>query len=191
VRSRSERCRQEVLDVVVDLVGEVGVERVTIEEVALRSGVAKTTIYRHWPSKQALVVEAAATCLREVFTPNSGDLRLDLITCFEGFIRSSRNARLDPVYPALLAASRHDAELARLLRHFQDERRVPVITVLQLAQARGDLPSDLDIQLAASLLIGPIMYHKVVLHEPVDRPFIEAVVDGVLTGIAAPVGATR
>ena len=190
MRSRSERCRQEVLDVVVDLVGEVGVERVTIEEVALRSGVAKTTIYRHWPSKQALVVEAAATCLREVFTPNSGDLRLDLITCFEGFIRSSRNARLDPVYPALLAASRHDAELARLLRQFQEERRVPVITVLQLAQARGELPSDFDVQLAASLLIGPIMYHKVVLHEVVDRPFIESVVDGVLAGIAAPVGAT-
>jgi AcrR family transcriptional regulator len=191
VRSRSERCRQEVLDVVVDLVGEVGVERVTIEEVALRSGVAKTTIYRHWPSKQALVVEAAATCLREVFTPNSGDLRLDLIACFEGFIRSSRNARLDPVYPALLAASRHDAELARLLRQFQDERRVPVITVLQLAQARGELPPDLDIALAASLLIGPIMYHKVVLHELVDRPFIEEVVDGVLGGIAAPVVVTR
>jgi AcrR family transcriptional regulator len=180
-----------VLDVVVDLVGEVGVERVTIEEVALRSGVAKTTIYRHWPSKQALVVEAAATCLREVFTPNSGDLRLDLITCFEGFIRSSRNARLDPVYPALLAASRHDAELARLLRQFQDERRVPVITVLQLAQSRGELPSDLDIQLAASLLIGPIMYHKVVLHELVDRAFIEGVVDGVLVGIGARAAVSR
>ena len=54
----SERARAEVLEAAADLVAEVGVERATIEEIAARSGVAKTTIYRHWPSKQALVVDA-------------------------------------------------------------------------------------------------------------------------------------
>ena len=60
--TRSERVRQAVLDATTDLVSEVGVERTTIDEIANRSGVAKTTIYRHFASKQALVVEAVHAC---------------------------------------------------------------------------------------------------------------------------------
>ena len=60
--TRSERARQAVLDATADLVAEVGVERTTIDEIANRSGVAKTTIYRHFASKEVLVVEAVHAC---------------------------------------------------------------------------------------------------------------------------------
>ncbi len=77
------------MDATVDLIGEVGVGRVTIEEVAGRSGVAKTTIYRHWPSKQAMIVEAVHACLSPPVTPDTGDLRKDILGCFEGMVRTA------------------------------------------------------------------------------------------------------
>jgi AcrR family transcriptional regulator len=183
--ARSDRARREVLEATAALVGEVGVERVTIDEVAQRSGVAKTTIYRHWPTKQTLVVEAVKGCIAPLPTPNSGDLRRDLLACFESMIQSGLDGRVGAMYASLLDAAQRDAELDSLMRSFQDERRLTVRTVLQLAQARGELPADLDLDFGVTLLVGPLIYTKIVLGRPVTRRFLESVVDGVLGGLRA------
>ena len=183
VRHRSERARREVLETTADLLAEVGVERVTIDEVAARSGVAKTTIYRHWPSKQALVAEAVHGCMAPIPTPNTGDLRQDLYRCFEGMVASSLSGRVGSMYPSLLDNAQRDPELNRIMSEYQHERREPIITVLQLAQARGELTSDLDLELAATLLIGPLKYQRLVLQDRVTEDFLRAVIDGVLTGL--------
>ncbi|MEQ1787759.1 MAG: helix-turn-helix domain-containing protein, partial [Acidimicrobiales bacterium] len=75
-RPRSEEARQAALDATVDLLLANGVEGVTFDDVAARSGVAKTTLYRHFGSKQAMVVTAASSCFVELATPDTGDLRL-------------------------------------------------------------------------------------------------------------------
>ena len=87
--TRSERARQAVLDATADLVAEVGVERTTIDEIANRSGVAKTTIYRHFASKEVLVVEAVHACTYIPVVADTGSLRNDLISCFSGTTKAS------------------------------------------------------------------------------------------------------
>ena len=146
-----------MLEATADLVAEVGVDRVTIDEVAARSGVAKTTIYRHWPTKQALVVDAVrVVCFPEAATPNTGDLRADLIACFEGMVRAGLSGRTGQMLPSLLDGAHRDAALDVLLRDYLRERSGPTRTVLQLAQLRGELPADLDLDFAVTLVIGPL-----------------------------------
>jgi AcrR family transcriptional regulator len=183
---RSERARAEVLEATADLVAGVGVDRVTIDEVAARSGVAKTTIYRHWPSKQALVVDAVrSVCFPEATTPNTGDLRADLVACFEGMVRAGLSGRTGQMLPSLLDCAHRDPALDLLVRDYLRERSGPTRTVLELAQLRGELPADLDLDLAVTLVVGPLIYRKVILRQPVTAPFVEAVVDATLRALGA------
>jgi AcrR family transcriptional regulator len=182
---RSERARDEVLQATADLVAEVGLERTTIDEIAARSGVAKTTIYRHWPSKQALLVAAVRSCLEYSPTPNTGDLRADLVACFEPMVRAVDGGRVGKMLASLLDAAARDPELDRLLRAYMVDRSLPLRTVLQLAQGRGELPADLDLFLAAALFIGPISYRKTILREPITEEYVEAIVDAGLQALRA------
>jgi AcrR family transcriptional regulator len=182
---RSDRARVDVLNAAADLVVEVGLERATIDEIAARSGVAKTTIYRHWPSRQALMIAAVQSCMEYAPTPNTGDLRADLISCFDTMVRAGVGGRVSKMMASLLDGAERDPELDRLVRAYHVERRLPLRTVLQLAQGRGELAADLDLDLACTLLIGPVLYRKVILREPVTAPFVEAVVDAALRALRA------
>jgi AcrR family transcriptional regulator len=189
IHPRSERARSEALDAAADLVAEVGVDRLTIDEVAARSGVAKTTIYRHWPTKQALVVDAVrASCRFVTATPNSGSLRDDLIACFDALVQASLSGRRGMILPSLLDTAARDPEMDHVLQEYLRERCLPARTVLQLAQLRGELPADLDVDLAVTLLVGPILYRKLLEREPVTAGFVASVVDALLRALeAAPV----
>jgi AcrR family transcriptional regulator len=181
---RSERARADVLEATADLVAEVGVDRVTIDEVAARSGVAKTTIYRHWPTKQALVVDAVrVVCFPHPATPNTGDLRADLISCFDGMVRASLSGRTGQMLPSLLDAAHRDVALDVLLRDYLRERSAPARTVLELAQLRGVLPADVDLDFAVTLVAGPLIFRKVVLREPITADFVTEVVDAALRAL--------
>jgi AcrR family transcriptional regulator len=182
---RSDRARSEVLEAAADLVAEVGWERATIDEVSARSGVAKTTIYRHWPSKQALMIAAVRSCLDHSPTPNTGDLRADLISCFDGMVQAGAGSRVSKMLASLLDGAERDPELDRLLRAYLDDKSLPLRTVLQLAQGRGELPPDLDLRVAASLFIGPMTYRKTILRQPITTPFVEAIVDAGLGALRA------
>lgn len=182
--SRSERARRQVLAATADLVIEVGVERLTIDEVAARSGVAKTTIYRHWPNKGALVAEAVHICMAPATPPPHGDLREGLLACFETAIRTGPETRVGEMMLSLLDAAQRDPELDRLLRGYQAERRRPILEVLEAARARGELAPDVDLELLVTLVAGPIVYTKLILREPITRDLVAKVVDAVLEGIS-------
>jgi AcrR family transcriptional regulator len=180
---RSERARDDVLQATADLVAEVGLERTTIDEIAARSGVAKTTIYRHWPTKQALLIAAVRGCLEYAPTPNTGDLRADLVACFEQMVRAGTGSRVSKMLASLLDGAERDPELDRMLRAYMLDRSLPLRTVLQLAQGRGELPADLDLHLAAALFIGPMTYRKTILREPVTDDYVAAIVDAGLQAV--------
>jgi AcrR family transcriptional regulator len=182
---RSDRVRYEVLEAAADLVAEVGWERATVDEIAARSGVAKTTIYRHWPSKQALMAAAVRSCLEYAPTPNTGDLRADLVACFDGMVQAGIGSRVSRMFASLLDGAGRDANLDRMLRAYLADRSLPLRTVLQLAQGRGELAADLDLDLAATLLIGPLVYRKTILREPVPASYVEAIVDAGLVALRA------
>jgi AcrR family transcriptional regulator len=179
--TRSVRARQLVLDATADLVAEVGVERTTIDEIANRSGVAKTTIYRHFASKQVLVVEAVHACTHIPVVTDTGSLRDDLISCFSGMTKASYEGRLGDMMLSLMDAAQRDPELGRLVSAQAEQRRRFVTAVLERAVARGDLPSDLDVDLMVTLLSGPLVYTKLVRRQRVTDELVAAVVDSVLS----------
>ena len=179
--SRSQRARQAVLDATADLVAEVGVERTTIDEIASRSGVAKTTIYRHFSSKQALVVEAVHACTHIPVVTDSGSLRDDLISCFSGTTKASYDGRLGDMMLSLMDAAQRDPELGRLVRAQTDQRRRFATEVIERAVSRGDLPADVDVDLLVTLVAGPLIYTKLVRRQRVTDELVAAVVDSVLS----------
>jgi AcrR family transcriptional regulator len=181
--SRAERVRQQVLDATADLVAEVGVERASIDEVASRSGVAKSTIYRHFPSKQVLLVEAVHACTFIPTVTDTGSLRDDLISCFSGMTKASYEGRLGDMMLSLMDAAERDPELGRLVRAQTDQKRRFATEVLQRAVDRGQLPADLDIDLLVTMLSGPLVYTKLVRRQRVTEALIAAVVDSVLAAI--------
>jgi AcrR family transcriptional regulator len=180
VPSRSERVRQLVLDTTADLVAEVGVERTSIDEIASRSGVAKTTIYRHFPSKQVLVVEAVHACTHIPAVTDTGSLRDDLISCFSGMSKASYEGRLGDMMLSLMDAAQRDPELGRLVRAQAEQRRRFATAVIRRAVDRGQLPDDIDVDLMVTLLSGPLVYTKLVRRQRVTHELIAAVVDSVL-----------
>jgi AcrR family transcriptional regulator len=177
-----------VLDATAALVAEVGVERTTIDEIAARSGVAKTTIYRHFSSKQVLLVEAVHACTSIPVVTDTGSLRDDLISCFSGTTKASYDGRLGDMMLSLMDAAQRDPELGRLVRAQTDQRRRFATEVIQRAVSRGDLPADVDVDLLVTLVAGPLIYTKLVRRQRVTDELVAAVVDSVLSRfqVAAP-----
>lgn len=168
-----------------ELLHEVGVERLSIEGVAARSGVAKTTIYRHWPGKADLVVDAVRTCARPLPTPNTGDLRADLCSCLLALRDAVVDSGMARILPSLLDAAQRDPDFADLFERLQDERDLPVRTVLELALLRGALDPDVDLDTAVDLVVGPLLLRMLVTHAPLDDGFLAEVVDRALRGLGA------
>jgi AcrR family transcriptional regulator len=161
-RPRSEEARHAALAATVDLLLDRGIEAVTFEDVAARSGVAKSTLYRHFGTKQAMVVEAARSCYVVAPTPDTGDLETHLIRIFEQAKVAEEERRIPDVMPVLLAASHRNDELHQLLVAMIEEKRRPIRTVLQLAQLRGEISRELDLEVALALLVGPFVQRRLI-----------------------------
>jgi AcrR family transcriptional regulator len=183
---RTERVRAAVLAAVVALLDECGVHGLTVEAVAARSGVAKTTIYRHWPTKADLTLDALGTLHESIPTPNTGDLRKDLRACFVEVTEHELDNQKRRIFGSVLDAAQRDPEYAQLLDTMNAERMGPLRTVLELAQHRGQLRADVDLDEVADLVIGPVLARILVSRRPVDGPFIDLVVDALVDGLAGP-----
>jgi AcrR family transcriptional regulator len=190
--SRSDVARREALAAAADLIAERGVDNLTIEDVAGRSGVAKTTIYRHWPTRGPLVIDAVRSCWAHLPTPDTGDLRTDLVRLFEGMVRVDLTSLAGRIMPSLLGAAARDPELDRLTRELVEERARPVREILARAVARGELPVDLDEEVALGLVVGPLLYRKVHRRQALTQEYLEACIDGAIAGLRAtePVATT-
>ncbi len=154
-RPRSEEAHQAILDATLALLAEVGFSALTVEGVAGRAGVGKATIYRRWPSKLPLVVEAFRQLpgLEEVDT---GSLVDDLDEMLRSYLQLLNASPLAAVLPSLVGERAHNPELSQLFDPVVRERRRPLMHALERAVRRGELPADLDLDLAADLIVGPI-----------------------------------
>lgn len=179
-RTRSEKTTQEVLDAAVDVLVDEGVSGFTIDAVVARSGVAKTTIYRWWPNRQALMLDAIHAQISPPPTPNTGDARADLLTYFAGFVTPATDTPAGRLMPDVCAVARRDPEVAELRDILVGEKRQPVLTILQLARARGELADDADLETLTTLITGPLAYTKSLRGLAVDPALIEATIDAAL-----------
>jgi AcrR family transcriptional regulator len=166
---RSESSRRAILEAALQLCGEQGYRRLTVEAIAARAGVSKKTIYRWWPSKGAVVLEALDETANVVADHvDTGDLAADLHTQLTAVIElfSQENSAVI----GLIAEALNDNDLARDLRERTIRPRIAAFQErLRKAQAKGQLPADADLDVALDLIYGPI-YYRLVYHLGMPDP---------------------
>jgi AcrR family transcriptional regulator len=178
------------LNAVIDEICETGPARLTVDKVAERSGVAKTTIYRRWPNKNELIVDAIDVLRNAAPVPDSGDTRADLITGLDNMIRVFISPQGKAI-GAVLAERAFDPRLAAVWEEkIANPHRAAFAAVLEHGAATGQIRPDVDLKLAA-IVVGAVAFQ--LLYDVVPyRPGLAAdVVNAALDGIASQVINTR
>lgn len=183
---RVARSRAAVLGAALDLLGERGIAGTTVEAVAERSGVARTTIYRQWADQAALVRDAFAATLAEPARPATGTLRGDLDVLVGGLCRAVANGPAASIMPALIDAAERDPAFAELHRSEALARQRVVAEVVGEAVDRGELPAGTDPWLVLDLVAGPVFHRRWVSRGALDEAFARTVVDAALAALPGP-----
>ncbi|RPK60601.1 Nucleoid occlusion factor SlmA [Streptomyces sp. ADI96-02] len=185
---RSERARRAILLAALDLCTERGYGRVTVEAIAARAGVSKKTIYRWWPTKGAVLLEAFTEALVDA-TPfvDTGDIGADLRTHVASAVKLLSVPPFGPAYAGILSELHHDDVLAKTVKEqLVDPRVEEALGRLRAAQDKGQIPPHADLPLAVEMLYGPV-YYRHVLRKPVqDEETVAALVAHVLRSLRAP-----
>jgi TetR/AcrR family transcriptional regulator of autoinduction and epiphytic fitness len=177
---RVERSRRVILEAVLDELGEVGYGTLTIEGVATRARVGKSTIYRHWPSKLELVEDAFRTLKAPVTVPSEGTLRSRLIAVIEQVARVVEQSTYSACMPALIDAAERDPNVRAFHNRFSAERRAGLVGLLRDATASGELPATTDPEILADALVGPILLRRLMLGQTVGTEIATQIVDQLL-----------
>ena len=177
MRRRSRRAEAAILESTLALLGEVGFSGLTMDGIAARAGVGKATIYRHWPSKAHVVVDAFRTHIPRLEAPDTGDLRDDLLAVMRHLAEGLSRSALSRILPSLVEAAEQDPDLRRLFAEFTTERRAVLRRILEQAASRGELRPDLDFEVAMDFLVGPIFTRRLITRKPLNRRFADQVVD--------------
>ena len=184
-RPRSEAAHKAILAAVVAEVRAVGYDAVTIEAVAARAGVGKSTVYRRWKSKELLVADAVAAIARRTRAPDTGSTRGDLAAALTDNLRMYLDPATTELLSGLIAAMARNAGVAEAMRTgLVAARRNAMRDVLIRGRARGELRADFDLDLALDMLSGPLLYRSLITGGRVDLRFIHGVTDAALRAFA-------
>jgi AcrR family transcriptional regulator len=183
---RVTRTRAMVLDSAVAILAEQGMAAFTIEGVVARSGVAKTTIYRHWPNKQDLLAAAMEQFQSRDAAPDTGRLREDLIDLLSMLAHALQEDAWSKSLPSIIAAAEHDPFLADRHAKVVKFKSTALREVLERARQRGELREDVDIDLAMDALAGTLFFRRLVLHGRTTRGQVAKLVDLAVDGLVRP-----
>ncbi|MDI3287174.1 TetR/AcrR family transcriptional regulator [Polyangium sp. 15x6] len=188
VRGRAERVVAAVLSATHEELGRVGYGALRIEDVAARSGVNKTTIYRRWPTKAELVAASLRAAHDEEEQLDTGTLRGDLLTVVMRTVRTCQTPTGRGIV-RMMQMERADPEVEALSRILRDRRRQRNTALLERGIARGELPADVHMELILDLIFGGIYSRLIQRGEDVSEDYAVAAIDTVLAGACA--GAAR
>jgi AcrR family transcriptional regulator len=176
--------RERVLTATLELLTETGLGGLTFDEVAKRSGVAKTTIYRHWPNRNALIIDA---CLRmtdgDDEPPDTGSLEGDVKAILTNLAELLASARWSSILPSIVDAAERDPEIAEVHSRLQRWHAAPLRAALERAALRGEIPPGADLSAIAAALRGPLYFRRWFSREPINDSFVDLIVQGVLSGV--------
>jgi len=185
-RPRDRTLDARILEQLLELLGSRGYAGLTLDELAVRSGVAKTTILRRWPSKAAVAAAGVERlALQSVDVPDFGTLHRDLHALMHGAVETFARGRGQFV-PRLLREAGHHPEITDLLDAVLHTRRQAYRRVLARAIARGELDPAVDQELMIDLLIGPVWTRLLITRDPITREYVDANVEVVLTAFRVP-----
>lgn len=183
---RVERSRTVILAAALELLAEVGYGGLTIEAVAARAGVGKSTIYRHWEGKLDLVEDAVRTLRVAVTAPAGGSVRARLVVMLEQIARQTADSTWSACLPAIIDAAERDPEVLETQRRIALERRQLLVDLLAQGVADGEFHPVADLDMLAECLVGPILLRRLLLHEPVDPATVRTLVEQVLPEAQPP-----
>ncbi len=183
-RPRSEESRQSILSSTLKLLKQSGFPELSIEAIAADANVGKTTVYRWWPTKAALVADAfSASADDELRFPDTGSVQTDMTLQMRRLIRIFRSKR-GKVVAALLAGGQSDRELIEAFRdRFLWPRRRQAYKTLQRGIDRGEIPADSDLDLILDSLYGPIYMRFLIRHDRLEESFADELCELVLDGL--------
>lgn len=187
-RPRSEKARKAILEAAAELLVDRGLAGVSMDTVAERAGVSKATIYRWWPTKEMLALDALYTKWAAVAPRprDTGSLRgdlLELLRPWADLVRTGPYARL---IAALITEAQTDPVFAAEYRgHVVQPRREQGREILARAIARGEVPAGVNAEVALDLIYGPLYHRLLHGHAPLDEAFVSDVIDMALAGITS------
>ncbi len=178
--SRGAGARQRVLRAALAVLEEDGLAGFTMEAVARRAGASKTTLYRHWTSPGALMIDAMDATFHPFPVPDTGSVAGDVAALLAAQVRLLQSTPFPRLIAAFAAAATRDPALAGMHADLTGRRREPMIAVLERGRDRGELPGDLDPELVTDLLTSPFFYRRLIAHRPIPPDMVAAVIAQVL-----------
>jgi AcrR family transcriptional regulator len=185
-RPRSDEARRKAIEAARQLIVDKGVVNLTVEDVAARSGVAKTTIYRHWPERTALIVDTVNAMFEHLRTPDTGSLRGDLEAFFGAVMHADLSGNVGQIMPAVIEAAGRDPEMAHLLDRLGSERERVCRTIVERALERGEIRPEVaeyGLDALIGVTVGPIVFQKIVRRRKLTPDYVDACLDVVIAGL--------
>jgi AcrR family transcriptional regulator len=176
---RVQRSKHLVLAETYKLLSEGGIGGVSIDEVSRRSGVSKTTIYRHWPSRSALLMDACSKIGHEPVAPDTGSLKGDLSALLGYLAHDLQTARWTSVVPSIIDAAERDPELAKLHATLQASFRKPFMAVIDRGKKNGEMKTSQDTSEIVASILGPFFYRRWFSGEKMDDRFVKTIIRNV------------
>lgn len=176
VDPRVARTREAVREAVRELVQRSGFEAVSHQQVADEAGVGRATVYRHWPNRTDLLLDAITEVQAPSDWQSTGDLNDDLARELERLQRTLSTSPLVPELVVLIGRAEWDPDLRQTKAELLASGTAGVRRALQAAIERGDLPADQDLDASIARLAGPLFYRRVLAHAPIDDTFVAGVI---------------
>jgi AcrR family transcriptional regulator len=171
---------QQILDATLDVLAELGYDRLTMDAVATRAKASKATLYRRWNGKVSLVIDALLSVKTTPAAPDTGSLRGDLIEsfCGEGGLTDERSV---VTFASVITAISRDREFAEAFRRDVIAPKAAVSrSIFTRARDRGEIPDAVDLDLLAPALAGIVLHRMYLLGEQPDRALITRVIDQII-----------
>lgn len=180
---RGEHARRRIMQAAIAVLAADGMTGFTVEAVARRAAASKMTVYRHWSSASALLVDAMDAGFQPSGVRDSGDVRTDLVHELTAFAEMLDNGPFAGLMAAFVDASERDTDLAGMHARLTERRRECLRRPILAAVQRGELRDDIDAELAVDMLAGPFFYRRFIAHTGIPTEMPAAVVDAVLAAL--------
>jgi AcrR family transcriptional regulator len=182
---RSARVRADTIAATLTELAENGYSALSLERVARRAGVNKTTLYRRWGTREDLVLEAMLERAGEhISIPDTGSLYEDLLELARTAAANAASPEVAAMARAVAASSPHDDRLAAANRRFWTERLDMDAAIVERAIERGEVKAGIEPKQVIEAVLGPIHLRLLLSGERINRPFLEGIVELVVRGVA-------
>jgi AcrR family transcriptional regulator len=186
--SRSAKVQRAVLEVTADLLAEGGLPAANVDEISRRSKVSKATIYKHWPNRVAVAIDAFAQHMTETVPISESGSAIEDLTEQVRRVGAFYSTPAGAVFAQLLAATTADPAAGdRLRQRFLADRRRATTALWQDGVQRGELRADIDPDIAIDVLFGPIAYRLLSGHAELDEHQLTALADAAIHGLKNPI----